>query len=653
LDSKSFKLSRLAGYTVASAATYLVGAAVNRFLPGSILGVLQDLGFIGLLVFGTVYAFFGLRWLRDRLFWKVRNKIIVSFAFVGIFPLVILLLISSVVLVIIFKRLSGFYLEHELRTVTLTLEQAGSAAALACLRSPDRAPATLRQALEAGLDALPLGLRSTTIAAYGTQPGRDGLVLVQRAGSAGSTVAEPEELPVWVQHNFTELTTDGRVLLFTAVVDVDESLRLVLLLPFDDSTLDYLRRRTAIDLVVTQANPRSAGDEFQRAYAALGEDQGNLTVSWAHFVQPIQWSDGAAAESWSIMLSVPMGILLEHFFARDSGPLMAVAVMLIVAFVLVELVSLFIGISIVSGITRSIHDIYTAVESIRHGNFYFRIPSRGRDQLADMADSFNDMSASIVTLMGQVSQREALEKELEIAKEVQNQLFPQQLPLTRSLEIAASCLPARRVSGDYYDFLAHSPSRLDIVVGDISGKGISAALLMASLQSTIRSGLSDLNGGQDPRQRIAGVVRSVNRQLYRRSSPESFSTLVLNHFDADAMKLYYCNAGHHPPLVFSNNRVTGLTVGGTVVGLFENWEFDAGEISLGQGDLVVYFTDGVVEAVNKDGDQFSTERLIELVRSNTFLTAEDIQHLVIDQVFEWSTGTEQADDITVVCMKIV
>ncbi len=654
MERKRFKLSRLAGYTAGSLAVLLVGAAVNRFLPGSILGILEDLGLAALLVALAIYLHLGLRWARQRLLWTVRNKIIVSFAFVGIFPLILLLLMSSIVLIIIFKRLSGFYLESELSSISEGLEEAGTVAALAHLRNPERSRANLQAELQAGLQAVPFGLKSASIHAFQGQSEGDPKTFVQRVAPAEvDTSFLPAVLPEWLGDHFSDLTTDGRTLYFTVALDVDARTRLVLLQPLDEPTLDHLRRRTGAEVVVTRANPRSKTDEFQKAYSALGEDQGTWTVNWAHFVQPIRWSDGATDESWSIILAVPLRILLEHFFAKDSGPLTLVVVVLLVSFIVVELVSLVIGIGIARGITRSIHDIYAAVENIRQGNFSFRVTARGRDQLADMAESFNEMSASIVALMEQVSRREALEKELEIAREVQHQLFPQRLPAVRSLQIAASCLPARQVSGDYYDFLVHDASHLDLVVGDISGKGISAALLMASLQSTIRSGLSQLDGSMTPGSRMAAVVKNVNRQLYRRSSPESFSTLVLSHFDADAMKLYYCNAGHHPPLVFSGDTVTGLTVGGTVVGLFDNWDFDAGEVSLRPGDLIVYFTDGVVEAVNREGEQFGTDRLIELVRSNTFLTAEDIHTLVVDQVFDWSNGTEQADDITVLCLKVV
>jgi serine phosphatase RsbU (regulator of sigma subunit) len=116
--------------------------------------------------------------------------------------------------------------------------------------------------------------------------------------------------------------------------------------------------------------------------------------------------------------------------------------------------------------------------------------------------------------------------------------------------------------------------------------------------------------------------------------------------------LTYCNAGHHPPLVFSNGDLKELTAGGTVVGLFENWEFISSEIELGIDDLVVYFTDGVIEATNKEDEQFGTERLIQLVGENAFLTADDVQALIVEQVFVWADGEEQGDDITVLCFKV-
>jgi len=214
-------------------------------------------------------------------------------------------------------------------------------------------------------------------------------------------------------------------------------------------------------------------------------------------------------------------------------------------------------------------------------------------------------------------------------------------------------MPARQVSGDYYDFLPSGDQGLDIVVGDISGKGISAALMMASIQASIRAKLKGPLQPEKQDKRMAETVAEVNRQIYDRSSPETYSTLVISHFDTESQRLAYCNAGHHPPLVFSDGEILDLTIGGTVVGLFENWNYAGDEVQLKPGDLVVYFTDGVVEAENAHGEQFGTERLVNLIRSNTFLTAQDVQSLILAQVFEWAGPQEQADDITVVCLKLL
>ena len=149
--------------------------------------------------------------------------------------------------------------------------------------------------------------------------------------------------------------------------------------------------------------------------------------------------------------------------------------------------------------------------------------------------------------------------------------------------------------------------------------------MMASIQASIRSKLrGPLQPPKQP-QRMAETVAEVNRQIYNRSSPETYSTLIITHFNSESRRLAYCNAGHHPPLIFSDGEVSSLTLGGTVVGLFENWNYEGGEVELREGDLVAYFTDGVVEAENTAEEQFGTERLIELIRSNTFLTAHDIQ----------------------------
>jgi serine phosphatase RsbU (regulator of sigma subunit) len=510
----------------------------------------------------------------------------------------------------------------------------------------------LEAAARAGLQRIPFGLKDTTCYLYRASPaGTRKFNWVATVSAEGGPTREAPPLARWVQSGFSGLTLDAGGLSFTSVFAPDDDTRFVIQLPFDAVTFDYLRRRTSLELLLTKSTPRDNPAAFERAYTTISDvKRQGITVRGVHFFRPVDWATGEPGDYWSIAFSLPVRVLLEYFFQQEVGFLVLIAGILFGTFILIEIFSLVVGVLIAHRITYSIHNIYSAIQSIQGGDFNVQIPSRHRDQLDNVADSVNEMSSSIVHLMQEISRREALEKELEIAKEVQIQLFPQQIPTVNRLAISAVCRPARQVSGDYYDFLVQDNDHVDIVVGDISGKGISAALLMASLQATIRNGLVETDG--EPHERMARVAQNVNRQLYRRSSPESYSTLVLNHWDAGARQLYYCNAGHHPPLYFSDGEVRGLTVGGTVVGLFENWHFEAGSVEVNPGDVVLYFTDGVVEAANGEGEQFGTERLIELVQPNLFLTPEDIQELVLEQVFSWSEGEEQADDITVVCLKV-
>ena len=174
---------------------------------------------------------------------------------------------------------------------------------------------------------------------------------------------------------------------------------------------------------------------------------------------------------------------------------------------------------------------------------------------------------------------------------------------------------------------------------------------MASLQSSFRSHVihQNLAGNSDG---ISDAVATLNHQLYQHTSPEKFATLVLARVDAQDLSLTYCNAGHNPPLLVSNGSVTRLSTGGIVAGIFANPEYEEERISLQKGDVVTFYTDGVVEAENPRGDQFGEEQLEELVKTNAFLTADDIRALILDEVSDWIEGREQRDDVTVVTLKV-
>ena len=215
------------------------------------------------------------------------------------------------------------------------------------------------------------------------------------------------------------------------------------------------------------------------------------------------------------------------------------------------------------------------------------------------------MTASIGTLLQEQRQRQQLENELAIASEVQAQLFPRERPHVASVDIEGVCKPARIVSGDYYDFVDLGQGRLGIALADVSGKGVSAALIMASLQAALR-GLSVADG------RTMGtgeIVRRLNEHLFRSTSSERYATLFFGIFDATSHRFQYTNAGHPPPFFLHGQQVTRLSCGGTVLGLFENREYEQGTVDVQPGDLLVGYSDGLTDAEGPGAEEFGDQRL--------------------------------------------
>jgi serine phosphatase RsbU (regulator of sigma subunit)/predicted enzyme related to lactoylglutathione lyase len=235
-------------------------------------------------------------------------------------------------------------------------------------------------------------------------------------------------------------------------------------------------------------------------------------------------------------------------------------------------------------------------------------------------------------------------QELEIAKQVQARLFPQAQPLLRTLEYAGTCIQARAVGGDYYDFLVLGQERLGFVIGDIAGKGIAAALLMANLQANLRSQCAVALDQQR-------LLQSVNQLFCENTTDGAFATLFFGEYDDTAGRLHYANCGHLPGLLLhGDNRVERLEATCTVVGIFKKWDCELAECQLGAGDTLALYTDGITEAFNHAGDQFGEERLIEALERHHSLPAQSLLTSVIEEVRRFSPH-EQHDDITLIVAK--
>ncbi len=350
-----------------------------------------------------------------------------------------------------------------------------------------------------------------------------------------------------------------------------------------------------------------------------------------------------------------------------------VLISIAVFFGLLELIAFIMAVRLNRTITRSISDLYHATQEIDGNNLSYRIPVKRTDQLAALSTSFNEMTASLEELLEEQREKERLQSELEIAYEVQNNLFPRGDIALSMLELHGVCRPARSVSGDYYDFLVFGPSTLGLALGDISGKGISAALLMATLHSAVRAyqfaseelvtvgtdamlspsfqmvktDATEINCGEifeSP----GKVLALLNRHLYRSTQPEKYATLFLAHYEGAGRRLTYSNGGQLPPLVLrADHGVTRLDRGGTVVGLMDGMSYDEGVVHLKSGDIVIAYSDGVTEPENEFGD-FGEQRLLEVVGRNRHLPLAAISDLVMQALRSWIGTQEQPDDITLV-----
>ena len=233
-------------------------------------------------------------------------------------------------------------------------------------------------------------------------------------------------------------------------------------------------------------------------------------------------------------------------------------------------------------------------------------------------------------------------QELEIARQVQARLFPQTLPPLKTLDYAGVCIQARHVGGDYYDFLALGNQRLGLVIGDIAGKGIAAALLMANLQANLRSQFAL---ARDEPQLF---LQSVNRLFFQNTTDSAYATVFFADYDDTARRLRYANCGHLAGIVLRRNgHVERLHSTATVLGLFEEWHSPTVECHLSPGDLFALYTDGVTEAFDGSEEEFGEDRLIAALKRHSALPPQTILAAVIDEIRQFSPH-EQHDDITLI-----
>jgi sigma-B regulation protein RsbU (phosphoserine phosphatase) len=345
----------------------------------------------------------------------------------------------------------------------------------------------------------------------------------------------------------------------------------------------------------------------------------------------------------SAVLSMVFGQKVEL-----SEGMLAFFVAVAILFLIVEMVSLVAGIQLSRSMTGAVHELYEGTQHVKEGDFSYRIPVKGNDQLAELGASFNTMTENLGQLIVVAKEKERLESELEIAREVQSQLFPKDVPYVKTLELKGVCSPARVVSGDYYDFMSISENALAFAIGDVAGKGISAALLMATIQSAMRSQLSTSNGSGLHNLSTAKMVSNLNRQLYATTSLEKYATFYFAVYDEATHSLTYTNAGHLAPMLLRGNDIQTMDSTGTVVGAFPFATYEEKTVPLEHGDILLAYTDGIVEPENVYGEVFGEDRLKDLLIKHAHADSSELIARTMEAVVHWTGSSELQDDMTMV-----
>jgi len=604
----------------------------------------------------------GLVWSRRHLMWSLRNRLLVVYLFIAVVPILVLVLMAWWSARFVYVQIGAFMVYQEIEQrlsrldslaseVATLVESAEAAATPEAQRSAAREIEILLASARAKLPGLEWrrgGYRALLEA--GSRPDRTHflgfvqeeeeirMVAVHQKKGPGGTFLVSLDLPVTeelvgtmagdlgpVRFSITRPAREGDA---PERVTEFEALRFVPLRQIAPKALQVPEPAYALDFAVdgysifkTRRPTASARDENQPVLFVSVSTRFSA-INRRLFTAPGEIGQG------NVRLLTFIGVV----------------------FLTIQVAALYTGLRLSRNITHAVDELYRATQSVQQGDFGARVRVQQGDQLGALGDSFNTMTDSITSLIEEQSKRQRLENELSIAREVQDQLFPRSIPVIPGVELAAYCRAARVVSGDYYDFVMLGPDQLALVIADISGKGISAALLMASLQAALRS---QLLLGDDLFERPAEVVSRLNRHLYLNTSDDRYATLFYAHFDAGKRTLRYVTAGHLPPFYIDAKGPRKLEEGGTVVGLLDDIVYEQGFIEVTPGSILVTFSDGLSEPENVYGEQFGLRRLMEESVRNRAASAQRQAELLIQAAEQWGDSPEQADDMTVIVAKFV
>src|SRR5579862_1601672 len=693
---------------IALIACYLLGLDVVLFGLQKLLSLLHSSwgdslgGWVTFLSFLAIvfWSILAVKWVKAKMLWRLRNRLIVTYVFIGVIP---------VVMLVVLGLLSFYLFAGQFATFIVTMGLKSDLTSLAAVNS------TITHQIAAAIGRGPLNAAEVIGSVHKSDKGwadrqicvwlNDRLIL--NSEPAGSTMA-PVSIPRYLKSSFRDVVRDHDRLYLRAAETMpvkDGTLTVLSSEPFDQHLLEDLATNlgevtlyaTGLSLSQVEQPPKSGihiteenkpgtvtlrtGDYvldtgkgiIKPTYTAgtvpPPTQRMDRQVNFPTTVFVVDWGTGQTNNPAGISVQTRVSKLYERLFGAlgEFAPTIEFALLFVaIVFGVIEAIALFIGTRLTRTVTGAVAQLYNATKHINRGDFSHRIPVKSHDQVAALANSFNSMTASLEKLIEEQKEKQRLENELVIAQEVQAQLFPREISQLATLEVHGFCKPARTVSGDYYDFLKLDSDRLVLAVGDISGKGISAALLMATIHSAVRAySLQDIpalrepvaigapGGGvgtefSAPEISPAALLGLLNHQLYESTPAEKYATLFLSIYHRITHRLTYSNGGHLAPIILSpDGSIRRLDSGGMVVGLFDHMSYEETSVSLDAGEIFIAYSDGITEPENDFGE-FGEKQLIDLVRDNSELPLPRITEIVTTAVQDWIGAKEQPDDITLV-----
>src|ERR1700675_1916216 len=639
----------------------------------------------------VLLAIAGFRWLRSQLLLRLRSRLIVTYVFIGVIPVFLLVMISLITLYLLAGQFASFVVTSDITTHLHSMEAANRAISNHLATHISGSGKLDADVLGHARPHRPEWSRRQVCAWYRNQ---------SQSYCVGPEGAAGFDSPSFITEDFRDIVRDhGKLYLRTATVLAPESLRVIVSEPLDKDFVEKIAGDLGLIAVYGAQNPTAspnagstapAQQNASKPYPAIHDRRQREATFSAGTIPPasrtldreitfpiplqvVDWSTGERERAGALAeVETRPSVLYARLFEALGDYAKGVEYILLsifIVFTIIVLLALLVGTKLTRSITSVVDQLYQATKHINRGDFSHRIPVQSNDQLATLANSFNSMTTSIEKLVQEQKEKQRLEGELAIAQEVQAQLYPKLITQLENLEVHGFCRPARTVSGDYYDFLALNSDKLMLAVGDIGGNEFSGAFWRATIHSAVRAysiedrsvlretaavgaaGGSGLMLASDLRwteASPAALLTLLNHQLYESTPDAKYATLFLGIYDGETRRLTYSNGGHLPPILISEDGSSGLlSCGGTAVGLFDNLSFPEATVQLCPGDLLVAYSDGVTEPENDYGE-FGEERLIQLVRANRHLPLERITEIVTTAVLDWIGDNEQPDDVTLV-----